>query len=209
MQNGDILQIKDVQSMVGIEGEVLNVFYFSVGNLTTAPSLNDIAESFAIDFAEVLITAITPLQSNQLSHVRLDVNNLMEYETDFFSWTYETVYLGGQASGFSSSASAYSIQLTRTNRTTRHGSKRIAGVAEALVENNVITPTGLALMATTTGVLGGPIFVDFGGVDTVELTPVILKSPVLTTAAPTVINPVQSATYRGIGSQNTRKQLLA
>jgi hypothetical protein len=31
----------------------------------------------------------------------------------------------------------------------------------------------------------------------------------LTTAAPTVINPVQSATYRGIGSQNTRKQLLA
>lgn len=206
---GDVLQIKMFQELVGIEGEILNVFYYQCGSTVTPWTLNDNAEGFTDSWAEVIISLFTPLQTAQLTHTRLEVNNLMAFATDFFNHPYDAPIPGAVGFEYMSPATAYSIQLTRTFRTTRHGSKRVAGVPEPYVANNALAGSAITLMPSLVGTLGGPIFIEYNSsFDPVELEPVILKSPVLTTP-PTIINPVSGAIFRGIGSQNTRKQLLA
>lgn len=208
-QNGDVLQVKDIQQFAGIEGEIMNVYYYRCGSLDDAFFLSEVAEIFSTNFADVVLSLVTPLQSNQVSHVRLEVNNLMDYATDFFSYSYDTPILGVTLDGYSAANEALSVQLVRTNRTTRHGSKRFGGISEGYIVNNALAGAGIAAMNTLVANISEPQFIEYAGGETVELIPVILKSPVLTTVAPTVINPVADAAYRGIGSQNTRKQLLA
>lgn len=208
-QNGDVLQVKCFQRLTGIEGELLNVFYYQVGSLTSTVSLADNAEDIALSYADVWISLMTVIQSVGVQHIRLEMNNLMDYEGDYLSWSYETPIAGAVAGEYLSSAVAWSFQLVRATRTTRHGSKRIAGVPETYVSNNVaVAGTVTTQLNSFAAQLAQPLFVEYGGLDGMELTPVILKSPVLTTAAPTVINRVASGAYRGVGTQNSRKQLL-
>lgn len=209
MQNGDVLQIKDFQTLTNIEGDILNVFYYQVAGLGSTVALGPKAAEFSNSWADIVTSALQVVQVSQLAHTRLDVNNLMSYDTDFFSYTYPSALVGNVSGGYSASSVAWSFQLVRTLRTTRHGSKRIAGVPESQVDNNIANSLIVPSLTTITGVFGGHLFIELAGYPDFELIPVILKSPVLTATPPTVINPVASCAYRGVGSQNTRKQLLS
>lgn len=205
---GDVIQIKDVQAFAGVEGEIMNVYYYKVLALGAPFSLPLSAEVFAESWALNFTSQIIQVQASQVTHVRLEVNNLMNYDTDFFVHTYLDPINGSTIADYGSPTTALSYQLVRTNRTTRNGSKRIGGIPSDWILDNSVIAAHVDEVALVQNALGAELDIEYSVIDSVTLQPVILKSPVLTTVPPTIINPVSSAAFRGVGTQNTRKQLL-
>ena len=165
-------------------------------------------DEFLEAFYQSYLANMILVQSNRLTHVRLEVNNLMNYETDFGVFIPDPTIAGAVNDQYSSAGAAFSFQMLRLFRTTRHGSKRIAGVPESFVQDNVAVPAAVvALNAVADSLRSG---VEVGGPGAgFSLRPVIIRKPLLVTTPPTVVNPVSDCVYRGVGSQNSRKQLLS
>lgn len=206
--NGDHIQMKVFQTLTGFSQEILNVYYFEVVSISETTPLQNmniaLREWFFLTFAEPL----RQVQTTLLSYNRVEFNCIEAYETDFTVVTPETVTTGLQATEFNSPQTAWSFQLIRLFRTTRHGSKRIAGVPEGLVQNGFATSAALTLLEDVADVIDNVPNVDFGTAETMTLRSVIAKTPIFPATLPSVFNPVSSVAYRGIGSQNSRKQLL-
>lgn len=205
---GDVLQIKDVQSFDGLSGEVLNVYYYKVTAVMGTVSLPLSAEDFTLNFNDAFLSVIRLIQSVDTAHVRLEVNNLMNYDTDFFSFTYDTPLPGLAGGVYAAASTALSFQLVRQFRTTRNGSKRIGGTPYTWIHNNAALEAHSEDISSVQTILSSGLTIDAGGGNELSMVPVILKSPVSNTVPPTVINNVTGAAFRGVGTQNTRKELL-
>lgn len=207
---GDVLQFVDYQSMANISGDVINVYYFRVTAMTTPNSLVNIGQDVVNWFGGDFLNNILLIQSAAVEHTRLVINDLMSYNTEFFDGVYESAVTGQIISEFASGGIAWSFQLTRQNRTTRNGSKRIAGVPETWVQNNTVLAANQAAINNAETALGETQWIVPWGVagDEMTISPVIIQKPPVVTTPPTIINNVVGAQFRGIGSQNSRKQLL-
>lgn len=206
---GDVLELKDFQTLANIEGDILNVYHFRVESIGSAIGLTLLGPHIVSWFYDAFLEVIRPLQSNQLEHVRLEINNLMAYETDFYVGSPAVATFGSEPSPFNSAQTAWSFQYVRTLRTTRNGSKRIAGVPESLVDNNMATATALSYINSAEGELGNVQTIDYPVGFTMTMQPVIIRRGTSLAVPPAVVNPVGEVLYRGVGSQNTRKQLIS
>lgn len=195
--------------MTNILGDILNVYYFEVLSITTPVPLANITEDLETWFYTQFLPPILAIQSSAVTHARCEIDNLSAFETDFAIVTPDSPVVGTNAGPYLSAATAFSFQLVRLFRTTRHGSKRIAGVPESMVDNNLAIPGAATLLAAVATELQDTQVVEFGTSDSMTLRPVIAKTPTPPATLPTVFNPVTDATFRGVGSQNTRKQLLS
>lgn len=205
---GDYLRFKDYQTLTNISGDILNIYWFQVGSMTTVSGLLPMADDIETWWRTTFLPPITSIQTNVLTHARLEIDNISDFELEYLNIVMDSPPTGQANSPYAASAVAYSFQLVRSTRVTRHGSKRIAGVPEAYIDNNQLVSTYVDDVGAVAELLGGTQTVPFGSGETMTLLPVIAKS---TTGSPpplpTVFNPVLSATFRGIGSQNSRKQL--
>lgn len=205
---GDVLRIKDFQSLQNIEGEVLNVYFYKIVSQTGAPVLNNMSAQIEAWMIAEFLPPILAAQTDGTLHVRVDIDNMMAFETEFVSVTYDESPQGVAVEQYASASAAWSFQLIRQLRTTRHGSKRIPGIPESYVSNNVATGSGVTATTNLAAHLGSQIELDTGTGIVMQLAPVIAKTPVFPATIPSVFNNVLSASYRGVGSQNSRKQLL-
>ena len=205
---GDIIEVKDFQSLANVSGEILNVYHFEVASLGTATSLQQIDEDFRDWWYDTFLTSILAVQTSGTTHTRIEVNNLNAYATEFFIITPLNPSNGDVIGEFSSSSAAWSIELVRTLRTTRNGGKRIAGVPEDFTSNNVATATAIGLLQDVTDNMSAGQQVPYGVAQQMAMLPVIIRRGIPPSHVPQVVNPVGAAVYRGVGSQTSRKQLL-
>jgi len=195
---GDVVRITVVQEY-DVQ-QCLNVFYYQIGALggsTLTP-----AEVGAIFWDKVKVNWKGSV-SNNVRFDRIIVENL---DGDLSYGEYvlpDGGEFGGQAGQSMAAFCAFGIQLNRTNRLVRNGSKRIVGVVEATVDNfGVLTAgqlEGIQDMADDfasdlmvgLAVLAAPVIVGFPNEDRVSRVEVDID----TATAKTVMT-----------SQNTRKR---
>lgn len=206
---GNYLQVIDEQRLIGVSKPILNVYYLEVTATTGTPVLNSMPAEVELWMDGWLFSEMLPVQSNQLTHVKVTVNNLADYEEEFVEVPYEAAYQGGAVSDYQASGVAWSFQLTRLFRTTRNGRKSIAGVPENLTTANAASAGAVPLLAALAAAMDNPPAIGAGGDNEIFVRLVIPKTPVPPATIPTIFNPVSTVTFRGIGSQNSRKQLLS
>lgn len=207
VQVGDILRVKDVQVVEGLDREVLNVWYFEALSVEGDPVLNNMDDEIRSWWYDNFLTELKNAQASQLRHIRCDIDNLMAFETEFNSVAPDTPQPGNIISDLQDSFTTFSLQLQRTFRTTRNGRKGLSGVGSLSAVNNMIAPSVLEdLLAFGETIMNVP-FLGGGGTPRVGLRTVIVRDPVPPAIVPTVINPVSGVVVRGVGTQNTRKRL--
>jgi len=206
---GDHLRIKDFQTMDNVAGDVMNVYFYEVLSITTPVPLSLIADELEAWFYGLFLTAILDIQTASVQHVRVEIDNMDDFLTDSVVIIPAVPVPGAIADNFAASSTAASFQLVRQNRTTRHGSKRIAGVPDNTVTNNVIIPASEPVFLDAAASMASAQSFLVGVGNTLSMVPVIAKTPVPPATLPTVYNNVIDATFRGIGSQTSRKQLLS
>jgi len=209
VQTGDVLRMRFKQVLAGITKPVYNVFYYRVGTMSDAVLLENMGTEFEDGCNEVFLAPIVAIQTNDIQWVSLEVDNLMDYETDYININFDTPFSGQVTEDYNGSAVAWSYTLVRTNRTTRSGSKRFAAVPVSYAPNNVPAAAQATKFAAVAALIGDTTFVQLPSSEPVGLLPVIAKTPVAPATIPTVFNYVSAAKFRGVGSQNSRKQLLA
>lgn len=194
--NGDLIQVIDNQSYLG--QQVLNVYYY---RWNSAPSVDNSYLSLINDSFETrVIEPILDLQNNGLTHVSREWKNLSN-NLDIF--TDGTVLTGSNASTESSRLPSYvsiGFMLQRDSLVTRNGYKRFAGLTDADVSGNTYVggaPSVEAVeLALASSLAAGVLEVAY---------PIIPKRPLVPPVGSYVYSSVQSARFRSIGTQNSRK----
>lgn len=208
VQTGDFIQLIAEQTMTNIEGPIINNWSFEVLSITAPQPFINIATFLEAWYVENFLPPILAMQSTSLSHVLLRWNNYSNFVTDFLVQPLTTPVTGNVAIEFNNSAVAWSFELVRTTRITRNGSKRIGGVPESFVANNVPVAAATAAAAAVVDLLENIPPIDLAAAGTMQLQLVIPKTPIAPTTLPSVFNTVSEVVFRGVGSQNSRKQLL-
>ncbi len=206
--NGDIIQVIDKQTYSPSLFPLENVYHFQVSALSGVFTFPLDGVQFGTWFYASYLAEVLDCQSSAVNHAVLKMSNLMDYIVDFSEYSSTVIPVGHQTVPFLSFQDAFSIELLRTTRATRNGSKRIGGVPETFSDNGQIVAGFLPTVINMANKLGATVtYEPIPGFPIMDLTPVILKSPVLPPIVPTVINPVRGGLFKGLGSQNTRKHL--
>lgn len=138
---GSIVQAKYFQTL-GAQ-QVLNVQYYLVASKSAG---FDNLEGFAQAAFQNWTASFAPLQSNQLTYDRCEMN---EVNGVFFDIYVPAVPLaGGKTGEVVSTFESFSIRQVRSTKATRHGYKRFAGVVEGDVSNGLLTGPALSAWAT-------------------------------------------------------------
>jgi hypothetical protein len=198
---GDILQISDVQMYLG--QTVLNVYFYEMVSLESLTDYGDVQGAFKLG----VIDEVRTMQNSGLTHTTIIVKNLTN-EVDIGEYAY-TVTGDLEDEGLQS-FTALSIRLVRSTGLTRHGSKRIGGLTEAMVAGNVLSAAGNALIGNVVDALEADLVVD-GTVDhDFVARPVIVGRFLITDPNPgeldlSKINPVSAAQFIRLSTQTTRR----
>lgn len=206
---GDHIRIKDFQAMTNVSGDVLNVYFFEIVAMTASKPLSLMGDELGEFWYEEFLTPILGIQTVSVAHTRLEIDNMENFLTDSVIVVPDSPVLGSVGDNYAASSTAASFQLVRQNRTTRHGSKRIAGVPDTAVTNNVVVAGGEPTFIAAGEQMAAGFTFDIGVGETMSIVPVIAKTPVAPATLPTAYNNVIEGLFRGIGSQTSRKQLLS
>lgn len=175
---------------------VLNVYGYEVVDGST-PS----AEALCTLFTNVVIDAMTPVQTDDFQHVGIEAFNTTD-PSDFFALTYDTA-IGGEVSGDGMPPFvAFSFIINRATRLTRNGWKRIGGVPEAANEDGATASAYLTLLGTLADAIAQDLVDPEGNVYRPRIVhrTVVAGVPVAYTPYP-----ISGVGYKYISSQNTRK----
>lgn len=192
----DIIRITDIQTLFG--QEVLNVYFYQVNNVT--PLIGDYLAVFGEWFHDTILTPLIALQTSDLVHTSLFLENISN-GVDIESFTTDFPVPGASATSDTMPPFvSWGFQLLREERNTRNGYKRFAGVPEIYVTDGVASGAG-GLITAVEDVLGEDVVV---GIATVA-APVILKRPFTVPLVSPVVSNISAGLFKGIGTQNTRK----
>jgi len=195
MAIGDYYRLIDYQTIQG--QQIVNLYDYQQTAIFTPSGFNE-ADDLGTAWNNQMLPMIVALQSEQVSHFLWVVGAFGSF-TDFSSGVPDG-NVGLVTGGCLPSFAAWGYKLSRTTRETRHGSKRIAGVAEAWQQNGVADSPAATAIANLAVALSTPLQVD----DADVFTPVILHlDPV--THLPTVSNKIAIGVYRGITTQKSRQ----
>lgn len=194
--NGDLIQCIDNQEYLG--QQILNVYYYRItpplGIVGTFLSeLNDAFET-------TVLTPVRAIQANVLTHVSREWKNLSNGVDLFVDGT---VLAGTRGSGGSTLLPSFvsaGFILRRESLVTRNGYKRIAG----LVEEDVTGNTWVGDMGDIADIEAGLAADLVYGLATAA-EPIIVKRPIVPPVSSYDYASIGSASFRGIGTQNTRK----
>lgn len=148
MAINDVYMVTLRQTLLG--QRVSNVFFYEQFAAFT-PTTGTVAFDLAQTFANVVMPGINNVQPTDVVNVAVDVENLF-----VGSDVGTEAQTGGGAFGTNTVASfsAPAFKLAVPGKTTRAGAKRIAGIANNLVTDGVITDaTWLATAATLEGLM--------------------------------------------------------
>lgn len=197
VSTGDLLQLIDNQSYLG--QQCLNVYYyrwFSAPVLDTSylALLND-------DWESKVMNEVIKIQSDALTHNSREWKNLSN-GVDIFTEgsVVEGLISAPDTSDYPSYVSA-GFLLQRDSLVTRNGYKRFAGLTEGEVDGNE-SAIGAPTIASIEAALAA--FLEVGLIEVAA--PVIPKRPLNPPLESYVYSSVQSARFRGIGTQNSRKK---
>jgi len=192
---GDLIQIKLVQEL-SLQ-QVLNIHFYRVTSITGLGGTytEDLADWYDTNIAQ----AVAAIQHTSVLFKAIEVRNFTN-GIDFFikSLTYD----GDDARGDSLPPFvSLGFLQRRESLTTRNGYKRFAGVADGGVAGNVYTFPSGGHQAIIEAALAADIVL---GLVTVA-EPVIVRKPLTPPVSSYVYSSIGSATFRGLGTQNTRK----
>jgi len=199
----DILefQLGSYYSSIGNRG--LNVFQYEI--TTTAPfNIAVNGQEVADAIYEVILDVLDPLVTTNIAYDHVTMKNLSD-PIEVWDGTPTLTRNGTIASDPMPPFTAWGFKLTRTNASTRNGSKRFWGVAEADVAIGEPTAGVAARINAMSAFLGNPFTVtpDYPTAPDIELQPVICRKDA--TGALITSQPVVSASFRAVTTQNTRK----
>jgi len=175
--------------------EIKNVFYYFGDDGT--PNAEDLADLII----DPLLQALDNIQSVDIDHTEVFVENLMDPEEDFHV---EPATSAGQVTGdIMPKFVAWSYKLNVRTRVTKAGGKRIGGVPELWIVDGVADPTKASDLATAGGYLALQLEAPTGE----TYTPIVCRVTGTLSTGYTVthINIIDSATCNGVSTQNTRK----
>lgn len=203
MAEGDYYRVTAVSSC-GVGDDILNIFWYQLNTDDAVPARTEpeLCEALANDFSTEVVTPWLDVISNDAALVSLTVQHIGG--VSFYSLPYVPPAQGNIVSEALPRYVSYNILLQRGTTATRHGHKRISGVPESWQDNGAFTGdnTDMGLFTTAMSVVRG-IPGDDSGVSLFD--PVIVRLDPLT-GEPTLSNSIVGATFRGFGSQNSRKE---
>lgn len=196
---GDVIRVRGCQTLLG--ETLCNVFYYVVAVWTGNLDLDD----FLDEFRATVLWDIANKQCNDLTWTDINADNLNDPD----EFVERPITQPGLVEGDVMPAYiAFGCQLVRTTKQTRHGGKRIAGMAANNWTDGVFAP----LTATTDAIedaLEASIDIDPGGGNVILAHPVIVKTGLLGQPDPSVTNLVKQAIVRRDTTQNSRKGYTA
>ncbi len=193
---GDLIQCVDNQTYLG--QQVLNVYYYRITALLGIedPYLNLLNDSFNT----LVLTPVLDIQNDNLLHVSREWRN-MTNGVDLFT---DTEVIPGENSASDAALSPSFISagflMQRESLVTRNGYKRFAGLDENAISGNTWVGGSTATDAVCAGLAADLT----AGLATVA-EPVIVKRPIQAPVESYLYSSIGSASFRGIGTQNTRK----
>lgn len=194
--NGDLIQMVDNQTYLG--QQILNVYYYRI----TSPT--GLADGYLADLNTYwetnVLPKITQIQNDELDHLSREWRN-MTNGVDLF--TDSTVVPGQNAVGTTKLVPSFvsaGFLLQRESLVTRNGYKRFAGLNEDDISGNTWVGPSI-YMTNLESALAGDLNIGLFSV----AEPVIVKRPIQAPVASYVYSSIGSASFRGIGTQNTRK----
>lgn len=206
MQQGDIIRISDVQSAVGYSRPFRNVYYYQVFTITSEIPLQLYSRDLAEAFFTTVLNPILGIQVSRVTHIELEFFN-MTFQQEEATETWDTPIPGTGVADMMPLNVAFTFRLQRYARLLRNGSKRIAGVGDdAAIGGRELAPAYVEPVASVATALQSPLFVEGENVDA-TLVPLIVRVPDNAGVVPTIFTTVTEASFRGFGTQNSRKQL--
>ncbi len=135
-----IVRIEDRQEMAG-EG-LINTYHYLLNSTEPAPDLNALAEGFDTTVIQVMKDS----QASSLRHTELYLKTVNRGSLEHT----EAINTDGALTAVNPMPSfvACSVKLFRSDTSTRNGYKRIAGMWDEGISNNVFTAAALADFAT-------------------------------------------------------------
>lgn len=197
---GDIIRVVSCGNLLG--EDFCNVFYYIVKIWTGNVTVEDVKTRFIA----TVIDEMLAVQVDNLTMTNCNVDNLND-PNEYWEATFARL---GEALGNPMPAFvAVGVQLLRTTKDTRHGSKRIAGVYEAMFTEGEFTPTQAFIDAVELACSSSLLEDDEGG-NEFDLGPVIVGTdPITGLPDPNRTNLVKSALVRRVTTQSSRKGYTA
>jgi len=199
----DILQILDVQTCLG--ERMLNVYFYRVNALEGAADYGDVSTAFVTGVME----EVEAVQFTGTVHTSVIISNLTN-GLDIFESAL-TGHIGEFATTEASpSLVALGFRLLRATALTRHGAKRIGGIAEGVTQGNSVVGGSVGICNTIANAMAANIAVT-GTVDhDISLSPVIVgRIPVGDPGAGGLdlsrVNSVAGGQFIRVTSQVTRR----
>lgn len=193
---GDLIQLVDNQLYLG--QQVLNVYYYRV---TVALGIADPYLNLLNDYWEDnVLEHVIQIQSDNLSHVSREWRNLTNGADLFVDGS---VIPGALAESDASDTPSYvsaGFLLHRESLVTRNGYKRFAGITEAQITGNTYVGNMTHIANVETALAAD---LNVGIISSAE--PVIVKRPISVPVTSYLYASIGSASFRGLGTQNTRK----
>jgi hypothetical protein len=183
-------------------GEAANNVYFyqniDPGTALSALEMEDMVQVFS----DVVLAPIRAFQNEGFSHDRVEIRNLSN-GVDFVDVPVSLV--GTEITGADSRMASFvtiSFQLVRSTLTTKSGRKSYSGINEPRVSGNTYTFSSASVEGNAEAALAATLSLDSGR----EMTPVIVKRPLPNPGGVFIVNPIASAVFKGLGTQNSRKR---
>lgn len=203
MSVGDIIQITDVQNF--LSQMILNVYFYKVNALEPLADYGDVSTAFVTGVME----EVESIQHSSLIHTSIIMRNLTN-GLDIFEESL-TGHIGEITTGEAlPSIVAAGYRMVRSTALTRHGAKRIAGMAEGYVNGN-LPASGFTGSFTTIAHVFSDVISVTGTVDhDLSLQPVIVGrvpsgEPHAGELDLTRVNPISGAQFVRLTSQVTRR----
>lgn len=202
--DGNILEWQLKSTFAAGTEQFLNIFHYEWGSNEPAPGLptigQEIIDAYAVDF----VAAIQNLISVQVAFYGVKIINLSNPD-EFFESDFTTPVAGAVSGDCLPPFASWGFQLNRATRTTRNGYKRFPGVAESSQVNGVATSGAISTANAIAALLGvqQDFVVASPGTLEFSLSPKIVRKD--EAGELVLVNDVISASFKGIGSQNTRK----
>jgi len=207
LNENDIVRFTVKQTIIASGAEVFNVFYYQAQDIAGVIETPEDYADMISDFMATVMGPVSQIQSSNLDYTSTIFDNLTN-NLDQFTSTATSPSTGAVPSASEPSQTALSFKLVRATRLTRNGSKRIGGIAVGLITDpKGQSLVGNAQIVAVENALSQNVDMVLSDDQAVTLVPVIIRKPAV--AGPvTVFNFVSDAVYRGVGSQNSRKELL-
>lgn len=177
---------------------MLNVYYYRV---TAALGLTgDYLSQLNDDWQDIVGDAVRDIQNDGVSHNSREWRNLTN-GTDLF--TDSTIFVGQNGTVETRRMPSYvsaGFMLQRESLVTRNGYKRFAGIDDADVTGNVWTIDPAKITAVESALASD---LSLGLATAAE--PIIVKRPFDVPVASYVYASIGGASFRSLGTQNTRK----